>query len=182
MKQIIKKSLIVWCYYLLFSVVLLGVDYLVRLKQGYIQRSSTWVSLSTEGIPIEIHTGLLVIGGGISVIFLLKAMKGINNVFLKYGWVFFENGYFPECMRPFSDINPLVVLCNRNRNRQFLAKECRFAFNPWFFEKRRGCSFMRGVLQKYLFLKMVTFQSACGLLVTLILWLYYVTETGIDSF
>ena len=109
-----SKSLIVWCYYLLFSVGLLGVDYLLRCKQGYIQRSSTWVSLSTEGIPIEIHTGLLVIGGGISVIFLLKAMKGINNVFLKYGWVFF--------------------------------------------------------------------QSACGLLVTLILWLYYVTESGIDSF
>jgi hypothetical protein len=113
MKQIIKKSLIIWCCYLLFSVGLLGVDYLFRLKQGYIQRSSSWVSLSSEGIPIEIHTVLLLIAGGVSLFFLLKTMKGIQHVFLRYLFFFF--------------------------------------------------------------------QSVCGFLVTLILWLYYVTETGIDS-
>ena len=111
--QIIKNSLIIWCFYLFLSTGLLGFDYLVRLKQGHIQIASGWVALSPDGIPIELHSGLLLILGGTAMIFLFKALSGIKNIYLRYS--------------------------------------------------------------------MLIFQSLVGLVVTLIIWFYYVTETGIDS-
>ena len=85
-----KRTLIVFCFYLLLSTSLLGVDYLVRLKQGYVQRASSWVSLSSEGIPIEVHSGLLLIFGCIAMIFLFKTMREIKNIYLRYSILIFQ--------------------------------------------------------------------------------------------